>query len=55
MLTAMAPKRPFDLLYDAEAVQHLYTIERRYHALIRNTIVDQLSFEPLVETRNSKS
>jgi len=50
----MASRRPYDLIYDAAVVQHLRTIERRYHSSIRTAIAEQLRFEPLVETRNRK-
>jgi hypothetical protein len=50
----MTPPRPFDLIYDAEVVQHLAAIERRLHRMIRRTIEEQLRFEPESETRNRK-
>jgi hypothetical protein len=50
----MASRRPYDIIYDTAVVQHLRTIERRYHGLIRTTIAEQLRFSPLVETRNRK-
>lgn len=54
ILVAMASRRPYDIIYDTAVVQHLRTIERRYHGLIRTTIAEQLRFTPLVETRNRK-
>jgi hypothetical protein len=45
---------PFKLIYAAQVKDHLKTIERKYHSLIRNTIENQLRFEPDVETRNRK-
>ena len=50
----MASKRPYELVYDSAVIGHLRPIPRRYHSLLRNTIVEQLRFEPLVETRNRK-
>ena len=50
----MATKQPFELVYDEEIVQHLATIERKYHSLIRQTIEEQLQYEPDVKTRNRK-
>jgi hypothetical protein len=50
----MVRKRPFELLYDPAVAQHLAAIDRRHHGLIRKTILDQLRFEPQVETRNRK-
>lgn len=47
-------KRPFKLAYDPEIAQHLRRIERRHHSLIRQTIKEQLSYEPEVGTRNRK-
>lgn len=50
----MVPKQLLELIYDSEVVQHLITIERKYHSLIRRTIEQQLAYEPGVETRNRK-
>jgi hypothetical protein len=49
----MADKR-FRLVYDTEFVTQIRSIERKYHSLIRETIEQQLAFEPDVETRNRK-
>lgn len=48
------PKQPFDLVYDQEIRQHLGAIERKHHSLIRQTITEQLAYEPDVQTRNRK-
>jgi mRNA-degrading endonuclease RelE of RelBE toxin-antitoxin system len=50
----MVRKRPFTIRYDSEVKQHFRAIERKYHALIRTTIDEQLRYEPLVETENRK-
>ena len=50
----MAPKQPFELIYDPKVAQHLKTIDRKHHSLIRRTIEEQLRYEPEVETRNRK-
>jgi hypothetical protein len=50
----MATTQPFKLIYAPQVKDHLKIIERKYHALIRNTIENQLRFEPDVETRNRK-
>ena len=50
----MATTQPFKLIYAAQVKQHLKTIERKYHSFIRETIENQLRFEPDVETRNRK-
>ena len=47
-------KHPFRLVYDPEVAQHLRQIERKHHSLIRQTIKEQLSYEPEVETHNRK-
>lgn len=49
----MTDKR-FRLVYDTEFVTQIHSIERKYHSLIRETIEQQLVFEPDVETRNRK-
>ena len=50
----MAGKRPVTLIYDPEVENHLRSIERKHHSLIRKTIQEQLEFEPETETRNRK-
>ena len=49
----MTVKQTFELVYDEETIQHLISIERKYHSLIRQTI-EQLQYEPDVKTRNRK-
>ena len=50
----MVTKNPFELVYDEEVVHHLVAIERKHHSLIRQTIEQQLRYEPDVKTRNRK-
>lgn len=50
----MATIQRFKLIYAAQVKDHLKFIERKYHSLIRETIENQLRFEPDVETRNRK-
>jgi hypothetical protein len=50
----MATTQPFKIIYAAQVKDHLKFIERKYHSLIRETIENQLRFEPDVETRNRK-
>ena len=50
----MARREPFDLIYARAVREHLRSIERKYHPMIRATIEEQLAFEPDVETRNRK-
>jgi mRNA-degrading endonuclease RelE of RelBE toxin-antitoxin system len=49
----MTHKR-FSLVYDTEFVNQLRSIDRKYHSLVRETIEQQLVFEPNVETYNRK-
>ena len=44
----------FALAFDYQIPQQLGVIERKYHSLIRQTIEDQLRYQPDVETRNRK-
>ena len=44
----------YKIAYDQATVEHLATIERRHHSLIRRTVEEQLSYEPERETRNRK-
>ena len=50
----MVAIQPFKLIYAVQVKGHLKFIERKYHSLIRETIENQLRFEPDVETRNRK-
>ena len=40
--------------YDPMVKEHLDAIKPKYHSLIRDTIEEQLSFEPETETKNRK-
>ena len=44
----------YRIAYDVEVRIHLAAIDRNYHSLIRQTIEQQLSHQPDVETRNHK-
>jgi mRNA-degrading endonuclease RelE of RelBE toxin-antitoxin system len=44
----------FALLFAPEAAEHLDTIERKFHSLIRRQIRFRLTSEPEKETRNRK-
>ncbi|MFL6199738.1 MAG: type II toxin-antitoxin system RelE family toxin [Thermoanaerobaculia bacterium] len=50
----MVRRQPYSLVYAPAVQQHLRTIERRHYALIRETLEEQLLFEPDTETRNRK-
>ena len=50
----MAGRRPYTLIYPPAVNEHMGSIAAKYHGLIRETIEEQLLFEPGVETRNRK-
>ena len=44
----------FSIVYAPITRDHLRAIEAKFYSLIRDTIVEQFSFEPASETRNRK-
>jgi len=44
----------YELIYAEETYRLIVAIERQYHSLIRQTIEQQLLYEPNVRTRNRK-
>ena len=50
----MTSTQPFDLIYDGDVRDHVKPVDRKFFSLIRETIEEQLSFEPDVETTNRK-
>src|SRR6266536_441019 len=44
----------FTIVYAPITKQHLRMIEAKYYSLIREVVNEQLSFEPITETRNRK-
>ena len=50
----MSPLRPFEIIYPAVLKEHLKGIEAKYYQLIKDTIEDQLQYQPDIETRNRK-
>jgi mRNA-degrading endonuclease RelE of RelBE toxin-antitoxin system len=54
IMVNMARKRSFLLIFDPEVKQHLKAVEAKYYSLIRETIIEQLLFEPETETKNRK-
>jgi mRNA-degrading endonuclease RelE of RelBE toxin-antitoxin system len=50
----MVRRPPYSLVYAPVVQQHLRAIERRHYTLIRETLEEQLLFEPDAETRNRK-
>jgi mRNA-degrading endonuclease RelE of RelBE toxin-antitoxin system len=45
---------PFFLVYTKTFNRHLKLVEAKYHSLIRETLAEQLQYEPEVKTRNRK-
>jgi hypothetical protein len=54
IMTIMAPRQPYTLLYARAVTQHMECISSKYDGLIREKIGEQLRFEPNVETKNRK-
>lgn len=50
----MTKAKRFRIVYHTRIKEHLRTIERKYHLLIREAIDSQLSYEPEVVTKNRK-
>ncbi len=53
-MVTMPKRKQFALLYPPIIKQHLKSIEAKHHSLIRESLENQLQFEPDVETRNRK-
>src|SRR5687768_15409483 len=54
ILAIMARRRPYTLIYARGVSKHMLAIDAKYDHLIRETIEEQLRFEPGVEPRNRK-
>jgi mRNA-degrading endonuclease RelE of RelBE toxin-antitoxin system len=50
----MAKRPPYALVYAPQVRGHLRAIHRKFHRLIRDTIEEQLSFDPDAPTTNRK-
>ena len=50
----MAKESIFSLIFAPEVIDHLRVIDKKYHNLIRETISQQLTYNPLDPTRNRK-
>lgn len=50
----MLKAAPYELVFASQVHDHLQAIEPRFYSLIRETLEDQLRYEPLTETRNRK-
>ena len=54
IIKVMAQAKRFRIVYHSRLKGHLQSIDRKYHSLIRETIEQQLSYEPEVITKNRK-
>ena len=54
IMTIMARRQPYTLLYARRVTKHLKAIDAKYDRLIRDNIEEQLRFEPNLETKNRK-
>jgi mRNA-degrading endonuclease RelE of RelBE toxin-antitoxin system len=54
ILVTMVRRRPYSLVYAPEVKRHLQAIKPQHYSMIRETLQEQLLFEPDVETRNRK-
>lgn len=50
----MSPQPPFTIIYAPITREHLRFIDRKYYALLRDTIKERLSHELTTENRNRK-
>ncbi len=54
IMVIMGRQQPFALVYDPAVKDHLRAVDLKYHSLIRDTIEEQLLFQPDCETKNRK-
>jgi len=54
IMVMMVRSKQFRLVYASRIKQHLLAVAPQYHSLIRQTIEEQLAFQPDVETQNRK-
>jgi mRNA-degrading endonuclease RelE of RelBE toxin-antitoxin system len=50
----MPPQHAYTLIYAPITREHLRGIEKKHYSLIKDTIVERLSFEPDTQNRNRK-
>jgi len=50
----MTQESIFSLIFAPEVIDHPRVIDKKYHNLIRETISQQLTYNPLDSTRNHK-
>jgi hypothetical protein len=48
------PRRKYALVYTTDFKRHVKLVEAKYHSLIRETLEEQLQYEPEVKIRNRK-
>ena len=48
----MTKRKPYEIIYDDEVVDHMSAIDKKYHSVIRREIEKQLTYEPEKETLN---
>jgi mRNA-degrading endonuclease RelE of RelBE toxin-antitoxin system len=53
-MVTMPKRKRFALIYPPIIKQHLKSIEAKHYSFIRESLENQLQFEPDVETRNRK-
>lgn len=51
----MPRRSKFELIFAPETIEHMKTIDREHHSLIRHAITEQLKNAPDVQTRNRKT
>jgi mRNA-degrading endonuclease RelE of RelBE toxin-antitoxin system len=54
IMTIMARRQPYTLIYARGVTKHLKFIDPKYDGLIREKMEEQLLYEPNVETKNRK-
>jgi len=54
IIVTMKPPSRYEIIYAPIVKSHLKALRRQYYTLIRQVIEEQLTFEPLRETRNRK-
>jgi mRNA-degrading endonuclease RelE of RelBE toxin-antitoxin system len=50
----MSPSQPYQIIYAPITSEHIRAIDRKFYALIRDMILERLSYEPSEENRNRK-
>lgn len=54
IIMVMTQAKRFRIVYHSRLKNHLQTIDRKYHTIIREAIEQQLSYEPDIMTKNRK-